>query len=156
MQKKRSRSLVGPNPTDMRATHEVWGYLHTKEHRSASENSQTGAPAVQTGLTSNGGCFQKRLSPQRQLYVGANICTAMVQRGYLQSYASTRQRGETILPPVMPAPMTMKCQKLAAKGNHRRIRPNAAKAALEPHHAVIGIIGPRWDCSAEANYQQAN
>jgi hypothetical protein len=80
----------------------------------------------------------------------------MVQRGYLQSYASTRQRGETILPPVMPAPMTMKCQKLAAKGDHRGIRPNAAKAALEPHHAIISIIGARWDCSAEAKYQKPN
>jgi hypothetical protein len=80
----------------------------------------------------------------------------MVRRGYPQGYASTRRRGETILPPVMPAPMAMKRQKLTAKGSHCRIRPNAAKTALEPHHAVIGVIGARWDCSAEANYQQAN
>src|SRR6516165_1279138 len=80
----------------------------------------------------------------------------MVQRGYLQSYASTSQRGETILPIVMPAPLTMKCQKLAAKRDHRGIRPNAAKAALEPHHAIIRVIGARWDCGAEASDQQAN
>ena len=77
----------------------------------------------------------------------------MVQRGYLQSCASIRQRGETILPPVMPAPMAMECQILAAKGNHRRIRPNAAKAAMEPHHAIIGA---RWDCRAKAKHQQPN
>jgi hypothetical protein len=70
----------------------------------------------------------------------------MVQRGYLQSYASTSQRGETILPPVMPAPMTVKCQKLATKGDHRGIRPNAAKPPLEAHHAIIGIIGAGWVC----------
>ena len=80
----------------------------------------------------------------------------MVRRGYPQGYASTRRRGETILPPVMPAPLTMKCQKLAAKRDHRGIRPNAAKATLEPHHAIIRVIGARWDCSAEASYQQAN
>jgi hypothetical protein len=77
----------------------------------------------------------------------------MVQRGYVQSYVGTLQRGETILPPVMPAPMTMKCQKLAAKGNHRRIRPNAAKAAMKPHHAIIGA---RWDCCAKAKHQKSN
>jgi hypothetical protein len=37
-------------------------FAHKTKHRSASENSQTGGPAVQTGCTSNGGCFQKRLS----------------------------------------------------------------------------------------------
>src|SRR6516225_11098793 len=120
--------------------------LHTKEHRSASENSQTGAPAVQTGLTSNGGCFQKRLSPQRQLYVGANICTATVQGGYLQSYASTRQRGETILPPVMPAPMTMKCQSRAVprtRGVAGGIPPTVDLAAnLSHRHCGRQKINP--------------
>jgi hypothetical protein len=38
----------------------------------------------------------------------------MAQRGYVQSCASIRQRGEPILPPVMPAPMAMECQILAA------------------------------------------
>ena len=77
----------------------------------------------------------------------------MVQRGYLQSCASIRQCGETILPPVMPAPMAMECQILAVKGNHRRIRLDAAKAAMEPHHAIIGA---RWDYRAEAKHQQPN
>jgi hypothetical protein len=65
-------------------------------------------------------------------------CAAMVRRGYVQSYVSTRQRGEPILPPVMSA---VKCQKLAAKGNHRGVGPNAAKATWEPDHAIIGARG---------------
>jgi hypothetical protein len=89
----------------------------------------------------------------RLLSVKADICAAMVQRGYLQSCASTRQRWETILPPVMAAPMAMECQILSVKGNHRRIRPNAAKAAMEPHHAIIGA---RWCCRADPKHQQPN
>jgi len=89
----------------------------------------------------------------RLLSVRADICAAMVQRGYLQSCASTRQRWETILPPVMAAPMAMECQILSVKGNHRRIRPNAAKAAMEPHHAIIGA---RWCCRADPKHQQPN
>jgi hypothetical protein len=49
--------------------------------------------------------------------------------------------------------MAMECQILAVKGNHRRIRQNAAKAAMEPHHAIIGA---RWDCRADAKHQQPN
>jgi hypothetical protein len=96
---------------------------------------------------------QRRRRAQRRLHLGANVCAAMVQGGYLQSYARTRRRGETILPPVMPAPIAMECQILAVKGNYRRIRPNAAKAAMEPHHAIIGA---RWDCRAEAKHQKPN
>ncbi len=74
----------------------------------------------------------------------------MVRGGYPQSYASTSRRWETILPPVMPAPAAMECQKLSTKWDHRRIRPNAAKAAMESHHAKIGA---RWDRRAEAKHQ---
>jgi hypothetical protein len=44
----------------------------------------------------------------------------------------------------------VECQKLAAKRYHRGIRPNAAKTAMKPHHAIIGA---RWDRSAEPKYQ---
>jgi hypothetical protein len=76
--------------------------------------------------------------PQVRQWLCVDECAAMVRRGYVQSYVSTRQRGEPILPPVMSA---VECQKLAAKGDHRGVGPNAVKATWEPDHAIIGARG---------------
>jgi hypothetical protein len=77
------------------------------------------------------------------LCVGFYKCAAMMQGSYLQSCVSTRQRRETILPPVMAAPMSMECQKLATKGKPSWYPAKRDKSRYEtsPRHnrRVLGL-----------------
>jgi hypothetical protein len=71
----------------------------------------------------------------------------MTQRGYVQSSVGISQCGEPILPPVMPAPMAMECQILAAKGNHR-YRRDRSPGGLICYEAVTSQLpaeGARGD-----------
>ncbi len=63
----------------------------------------------------------------------------MVRGRYPQSYARPSRRGETILPPVMPAPTAMECQNCPPKGTIAVSGQTRQKPLWNP----LALYGPK-------------